>query len=360
MLRKIVRVVGFVVAVALVIAYICFASHLAQQHRAEQQISEVVISMADSTELKQFATSAQIRKMLKSEYPNIESRLIDSVDAVQISNCISRSGFVRDVDVYVTYSGKMHVDVKQQEPSLRLLCGGMNSYVTEEYDIFRSPNRSAYYTAVVTGNYRTHFPRTYEGNILDYYAAQIAKEDLKLTVLGRRLDSLKQRGRSCEEQRVKLRKSSRKRKWEREENYKQRRVGIMLEIQKCKDELAALSRSREQLKRGQGVIEERKKKLQKSCDDFTNLINFVSQVKAHSFWGAEVVQFVADTTAMGDITLRLVPRSGNFIIEFGTLDNGETKLSKLERFYDKGLSSIGWNEYKLVDVRYDKQVICTK
>lgn len=360
MLRNILRIVGFVLAVALVVAYICYASYLAQQHRAEQTISEVVVSMADSTEMKQFATSAQIRKMLEREHPNLERRLIDSVDAVQISNYISGYGFVRDVDVYVTYSGKMYVDVKQQEPSLRLLCGGMNSYVTEEYDIFRSPHRSAYYTAIVTGNYKTHFPRTYEGNILDYYATQIAKENLKLAVLVRTLDSLKQKSRSCEELRIKLRKSSRKRKWERDENYKQRRVGIMFEMQKCKEELAVLDRSKEQLKRGQGVIEKRKKKLQKSCDDFTNLINFVSQIKEHSFWGAELVQFVADTTAMGEITLRLVPRSGDFIIEFGTLENGEEKLSKLEKFYDEGLSSIGWNEYKTIDVRYDKQVICTK
>ena len=86
----------------------------------------------------------------------------------------------------------------------------------------------------------------------------------------------------------------------------------------------------------------------------------VEQIKDDSFWGAEIVQFVADTTTMGDITLRLVPRSGDFIIEFGTLGNGEEKLSKLQRFYDNGLSSIGWSEYKTIDVRYDKQVICTK
>ena len=109
-----------------------------------------------------------------------------------------------------------------------------------------------------------------------------------------------------------------------------------------------------------GVIGLRKKKLHKSCDDFTNLINFVTQIKNDFFWGAEIVQFVADVTATGDVALRLVPRSGNFIIEFGTLDNYKEKLSKLQRFYDKGLSYIGWSEYKTIDVRYDKQVICTK
>ena len=360
MWRKILRVVGFVMAVAFVVTYICYASHLAQLHRAEQKIDKVVISMADSTELKQFASSAQISKLLKRSSLKIEQQSIDSVDAVRISDYISRSGFVRDVDVYVTYSGKLYIDVKQQEPTLRLMCGGINSYVTADYDIFRTPQRSAYYTAVVTGNYTAHFPRTYEGNVLDYYASQMAKEDAKLVRLGNKYDSLRRCQRACEEQRALLRKSGRKRRLEREDSYKQRRVGVMQEMKKYDAQIAALNLGREQLKKRQGVIEKRKKKLQKSCDDFTNLINFVTQIKEHSFWGAEIVQYVADTTSLGDITLRLVPRSGNFIIEFGTIDNGEQKLSKLQRFYDEGLSSIGWSEYKKIDVRYDKQVICTK
>jgi hypothetical protein len=195
---------------------------------------------------------------------------------------------------------------------------------------------------------------------LDYYKAQLAEEDAKLAELAHESDSLRRRQRSIEEQKNKLRKRGRKRKLEREENYKLRRVGVMQEMAQCDNSLAALDISRARLDKRKGVIELRKKKLYKSCDDFTNLINFVTQIKDDSFWGAEIVQFVADTTTMGDITLRLVPRSGDFIIEFGTMDDCEDKLLKLRRFYDNGLSSIGWSEYKTIDVRYDKQVICTK
>ena len=360
MWRKIVRVIGFVMAVALIAAYICYASHLAQEHRSLQKVDEVIISVSDSTETRQFTTSSNIRKLLEKNILNIDDELIDNVDAVGISDCISKRGFIRDVDVYVTYSGKVYIDVEQQEPILRLLCNGMNSYVTEDYDIFRSPQNSAYYTAVVTGSYITHFPRTYEGNILDYYDDQLAKEDAKFASLAYRFDSLRVRQRNCQEQRSKLRKSSRKRRLEREENHKQRVVGVLQEMSKCDKELAVLSAKKERTKQKQREIEANKKKLQKSCDDFTNLINFVSQIKEHSFWSAEIVQFVADVTTTGVITLRLVPRSGDFIIVFGTLDNSEEKLSKLQQFYDKGLSSIGWNEFKKIDVRYDKQVICTK
>ena len=100
--------------------------------------------------------------------------------------------------------------------------------------------------------------------------------------------------------------------------------------------------------------------MQKKYDDFVNLINFVTEVDNDSVWSAEVVQFVADTTSLGAISLRLVPRSGDFIIEFGTIDNGAEKLAKLEHFYEAGLSHIGWDKYRVVDVRYNKQVICTE
>ena len=360
MLRKILRVVGFVLAVALIVAYICFASHLAQTHRAEQTISEIVISLSDSTATQQFASSEQIRKQLLRGEQKIENRLIDSVDVVRISDCIARNGYVRDVDVYITYSGKLYVDVKQHEPTLRLMCGGMNSYITEEYEIFRSPQRSAYYTAVVTGGYTPHFPRNYEGNVLDYYDEQLAKENLQLRKLAHKRDSLKRKQKNVEESKSKLRKKSSKSIFEREAQYNLRMIGVKQEMQRYNDTLALLTLERERVTKQTGVIGLRKKKLHKSCDDFTNLINFVTQIKNDSFWGAEIVQFVADVTTTGDVALRLVPRSGNFIIEFGTLDNYKEKLSKLQRFYDKGLSYIGWSEYKTIDVRYDKQVICTK
>ena len=114
------------------------------------------------------------------------------------------------------------------------------------------------------------------------------------------------------------------------------------------------------LERQQQGIEMRKKKLQERRNDFANLINFVSLLGNDSFWSAEIVQFVADTTSMGEISLRLVPRSGDFIIEFGTLADSSEKLRKLGDFYDEGLSRMGWNLYKTIDVRYNKQVICTK
>ena len=38
----------------------------------------------------------------------------------------------------------------------------------------------------------------------------------------------------------------------------------------------------------------------------------------------------------------------------------DEKLEKLRNFYDTGLSHLGWDRYRIVDLRYKKQVICTE
>ena len=360
MWRKIGRVLGVILGWGAILAYILFASHLAQEHRAEQRVGNIIVTMADSTATEQFATSDRIIKQLKRGGFNIENEPVDSLDAVTISEYIARNGFVRDVDVYVTYSGDTHIDIKQHEPVVRLLCGGVNSYVTPDGVIFRSPQGAAYYAAVVTGAYKPMFASDYEGSANAHYATLVDRENEKLAHLGKEFQALKNRRGECLSQRSELRKQGKKGFFESNESYKLRKVGVDAEITKCTEQLSQLSKRKLQLEKRQRSVELHKKKLKKKYDDFTNLINFVTQVSDDSFWSSEIVQFVADTTSTGEISLRLVPRSGDFVIEYGTLANGKEKMRKLQTFYENGLSRIGWNRYKIVDIRYSKQVICTE
>ena len=360
MWRKIVRVAGFMLAVALIVAYICYALHLAQEHRAEQRVEEVVISMSDSTRTQLFATSEQIRKQLKRGGLRIVNEVVDSVDAVKISEYITNNGFVSGTDVYVTYSGKVYIDVKQHKPIMRLLCGGQNSYITTEGEVFRSPQGSAYYTSVVTGGYSPLFGANYEGNIASNYKSLMAKEDSRIVKLGEQFAAIKRERGLCMAKRADLRKQRKQGLFESDESHKQRKVGIDMELAACDEQLKALKARKLKVEREQQRVELRKKKIEKKYEDFANLINFVTKVSDDSFWSAEVVQFIADTTSTGEISIQLVPRSGDFVVEFGTLADSDEKLHKLEQFYDDGLSQIGWNRYKIVDVRYNKQVICTE
>ena len=89
-------------------------------------------------------------------------------------------------------------------------------------------------------------------------------------------------------------------------------------------------------------------------------MGFVDQIGQDSHWNEEITQFDIRSNSLGEISMRMLPRSGDFAIEFGTLSDRDVKLAKLRKFYDKGLSHIGHSYYKSVDVRFDKQVICTK
>ena len=86
------------------------------------------------------------------------------------------------------------------------------------------------------------------------------------------------------------------------------------------------------------------------------LFDFVSYIVDNPFWNAQIEQiYVRD-----DLKVELVPRVGDAIILLGTLDNYESKLGKLKKIYLKGFNIMGWNKYKVIDLQYKDQVVCSK
>ena len=60
----------------------------------------------------------------------------------------------------------------------------------------------------------------------------------------------------------------------------------------------------------------------------------------------------------GDI--ELVPKIGNHTIVIGDLNNLDEKFENLFAVYNKGFSSIGWDSYKKINLKFKNQVVCTK
>jgi cell division protein FtsQ len=56
----------------------------------------------------------------------------------------------------------------------------------------------------------------------------------------------------------------------------------------------------------------------------------------------------------------LIPKMGRQKIKFGSFEDAEGKLKRLKRYYKEVVSTTGWNKYKTIDVRFDKQVVCQK
>lgn len=88
-------------------------------------------------------------------------------------------------------------------------------------------------------------------------------------------------------------------------------------------------------------------------DDLFLLAKYVNKNK---FWKAQVQQIYIDLNGV----IVLIPRVGNHKIIFGDMTDYEEKFEKLMIFYKKGLNNIGWDRYKLIDLKYKNQVVCTK
>lgn len=74
------------------------------------------------------------------------------------------------------------------------------------------------------------------------------------------------------------------------------------------------------------------------------------------FWRAQTEQIYFNES--GEIIM--VPKVGDHIIEFGTVENAEGKLDKLYTFYTKGLNTIGWEKYEKLNIEFNDKVIGTK
>jgi len=61
-----------------------------------------------------------------------------------------------------------------------------------------------------------------------------------------------------------------------------------------------------------------------------------------------------------DKTIDFKIRKSDFIVQLGTLKMLEKKINNFKAFYQKALKDKILDSYKVVNLKFDKQVICTK
>jgi cell division protein FtsQ len=74
------------------------------------------------------------------------------------------------------------------------------------------------------------------------------------------------------------------------------------------------------------------------------------------FWQNQIEQF----NVLFDGSIEMVPRVGEHIAYLGSPENIAGKLTRLRKFYQYGLSVVGWNKYERISVEFDNQIICKK
>ena len=86
------------------------------------------------------------------------------------------------------------------------------------------------------------------------------------------------------------------------------------------------------------------------------IYTMAAAISKDELWNKQVESFKFNS--LGDI--ELVPVVGDHVIIFGDTDQLHEKFNKLKVFYSEGLNHTNWNLYDTVNLKFNKQVVCTK
>lgn len=79
-------------------------------------------------------------------------------------------------------------------------------------------------------------------------------------------------------------------------------------------------------------------------------------LKADPFWEAQIQQLYVNE----NLEYVLIPRVGNYEIQFGDMRHIDTKFKQLNAFYEQALSKSDWNKYSSINLKYKNQIVCSK
>jgi cell division protein FtsQ len=93
-------------------------------------------------------------------------------------------------------------------------------------------------------------------------------------------------------------------------------------------------------------------------EDFakTDLYKFALFLQDDKFWNAQIEQIIV----LPNKDIKLIPRVGEHQIVLGNLDGYKERLDKMMAFYENALNETGWNKYSVINLKFDKQVVCTR
>ncbi len=88
--------------------------------------------------------------------------------------------------------------------------------------------------------------------------------------------------------------------------------------------------------------------------NWVDLLGLIHTLNDDEFMHAFVEQI--DVSRENEVTL--VPKVGNTVIRFGSIENTEVKIENLKAFYKKVMVAGGWEKYKSIDLSFKGQIVC--
>lgn len=362
MLRKIAKYLLHLVLWSAIIAAVVWASMLSKSHRESSIVSGTDIEVLGGN-MNPLIAAESVDMWLKHRGVHPEGSLLSKVDIATIESIVGEHSAVASANVYVEYGGSVKVEIEQREPIARLRVSGYDMYLTSDGYILPTEGCNSAHVKVVTGDYKPLFDAQFAGNVesvvrdsiasLERYIATLEEE--KLPHFKRHIENDK---RLREVKRSAPKRSIFDSKQKHEilvKDYRERCSDAVAEHSMNKraidEDIAAIERAQE-------VARNLKRTLLREADEFYAMVAMIRHIIGDAFLSDEVVQIVATGGHSEPLQLAVIPRSADFTIDLGMAENLEQKFVTLKRFYDKGLSRIGWDNYSRVSLRYDGQVVC--
>lgn len=105
-----------------------------------------------------------------------------------------------------------------------------------------------------------------------------------------------------------------------------------------------------------GDFKEEPKKRYVHNEHLKNCLPFLKFISQHS----EFSLIISELKIYEDGNIEIYPELGNFVIDFGSLENYQQKLLNLWMFYKKVLPKVGWNYYDRIVLKYNNQILGRK
>src|SRR5690606_15360129 len=91
-------------------------------------------------------------------------------------------------------------------------------------------------------------------------------------------------------------------------------------------------------------------------NDLNDVFKVAEKVQNDAFLRTHVTEIHKDENKNIELKFRL----NDFDIQLGSLDHLDIKINNLKAFYQKAMRDSTLNDYSVVNLRFVKQVICTK
>jgi cell division protein FtsQ len=87
-----------------------------------------------------------------------------------------------------------------------------------------------------------------------------------------------------------------------------------------------------------------------------DLYDLAAFIDSSDLWKAQITQIFVNSK----YEYEMIPRVGAHVIYLGDISGYDTKFKKLKAMYRYGMNSEGWNNYEMINLKYENQVVCTK